>query len=268
MTRHLQDGLLIAIEGIDGAGKTTQAAMLAQAFAAAGFSVVQTKEPTSSPWGQKIRESARTARLSAAEELDLFVLDRTAHVANLIRPALAAGSVVIVDRYLYSTAAYQGARGMDPAELLRLNLDFAPAPDLLVVLDIDASAGLARVSGRGDVPDLFEQEDLLARSRSIFKSFLFDYALHLDARAPAEVLAAIIRERLYQGPMRMKLPVEEHVMLPGFERAPDPRASRAVEALAADERLTPAQRVAEIIQVVTAAEPRDGAVLWPGRSVG
>src|SRR5206468_12564349 len=115
-----------------------------------------------------LRESASTGRLAPAEELHAFLEDRREHVATLIRPALAAGKVVIVDRYYFSTAAYQGARGQDPDELIRINEEFAPKPDLLVLLVVTPQQGIARIGQRGDAGNLFEREEDLAKSAAIF----------------------------------------------------------------------------------------------------
>ena len=112
-------GRLIAFEGIDGSGKSTQLVALEAALRADGRDVVSTREPTDGSWGRRIRAMARSgARVEAAEELRWFVEDRREHVASLIRPALAAGRVVLTDRYYLSTVAYQGARGLDPQQLL------------------------------------------------------------------------------------------------------------------------------------------------------
>jgi dTMP kinase len=187
-------GLLVALEGIDGAGKTTQARELAAALSAAGVAYVTTKEPTSGPWGAKIRASAQTGRLPLEEELAAFIADRREHVANLIKPSLEQGKVVIVDRYYLSTVAYQGARGLDPDELLRMNA-FAPKPDLLFIFDVAPAVGLARVRSRGDVADLFEKEDELARARAIFLRLEGDPQTHvLDATQSLDVITKTIHD--------------------------------------------------------------------------
>jgi dTMP kinase len=195
-------GVLVAIEGIDGAGKTTQARALHASLSAAGVASISTKEPTNGEWGTKIRRSATIGRLPVGEELHAFLEDRKEHVRDELEPALGAGKVVIVDRYYLSTVAYQGARGLDPAELLRLNA-FAPPPDLLFILDIDPKLGLERVGKRGDVADLFEKEDELAKAREIFanRSLLAPYAreLHLlDATRPEDELKTTIAGLVFQ----------------------------------------------------------------------
>ncbi len=188
-------GFLIAIEGIDGAGKTTQAHFVQDALQARKMAVVRTKEPTTGQWGQVLRDSALTGRLSIEEEVETFIKDRREHVENLIIPELEAGKVVIVDRYYFSTAAYQGARGLDPAELIRLNEEFAPEPDLLVLLDIDPSIGLTRIKTRGDRANHFEKTETLVRARQIFLSIDKPYLCRLDAtKDPQEIRDFILRE--------------------------------------------------------------------------
>ena len=107
-------GLFIVLEGIDGTGKSTQTQRLATYFSALGWEVVLSREPTDGPWGKKLRESATTGRLEPEQELEYFLLDRKEHVENLILPSLKDDKVVILDRYYFSTMAYQGCRGFDP----------------------------------------------------------------------------------------------------------------------------------------------------------
>ena len=162
-------GRLIVVEGIDGAGKSTQVRRLAEALTAAGRKVVTSREPTDGPWGRKLRASAESTRMSLADELHAFVEDRKQHVAEVIRPSLAAGSVVLLDRYYFSTMAYQGARGADIAEIRRANEAIAPRPDLVLLVDFDPQVALTRIrESRGDVPNEFEQLDQLRAIRKIF----------------------------------------------------------------------------------------------------
>lgn len=166
----MSPGTFIVIEGIDGTGKSTQARLLAGWFEALGREVLVSREPTDGPWGTKLRQSAASGRLSAEEELECFLEDRRQHVEELIAPALATGKVVVLDRYYFSTMAYQGARGFDPDEIRKLNEAFAPRPDLLLILDLDVDAAHGRIGARGDSANEFEQRDSLERCRQIFLS--------------------------------------------------------------------------------------------------
>lgn len=166
----MTDGLFIVIEGIDGTGKSTQARRLGEWFTAQGREVVLSREPTDGPWGKKLRASGGTGRLSPEDELQYFLNDRRQHVEELIRPSLEQGKVVILDRYYFSTMAYQGARGFDPAEIRRKNEAFAPVPDLLLILDLDVDSALARIGSRGDTANEFEKRENLERCREIFLS--------------------------------------------------------------------------------------------------
>jgi dTMP kinase len=180
-------GLLVAIEGIDGAGKSTQADRLVRALATEGREVVRTREPTDGPWGRRIRASAATVRMTPEEELHAFVEDRREHVATVIAPSLEAGKVVVIDRYYFSSAAYQGARGLDPEMILARNEAFAPRPDLLVILELDPAEGMRRVGARG-ASDLFEREDDLRRVATIFAKITHPPPLRLDATLAADIL--------------------------------------------------------------------------------
>ena len=166
----MEQGLFIVIEGIDGTGKSTQAKRLGEWFESQGREVVISREPTDGPWGRKLRESAATGRLSPQDELRYFLNDRRQHVEEKITPALSEGKVVILDRYYFSTMAYQGARGFDPAEIRRMNEEFAPIPDLLLILDLDVDTAHQRIGHRGDSTNEFEKKENLQRCREIFLS--------------------------------------------------------------------------------------------------
>ncbi|MBE4747775.1 dTMP kinase [Corallococcus sp. ZKHCc1 1396] len=201
MPKTKKRGVLVAIEGIDGAGKTTQARLLEEALLSGGHKVVRTKEPTDGTWGRSLRESATKGRLPAEAELDLFLRDRREHVEKLIEPALAAGKVVIIDRYYFSTVAYQGARGMDPAELLKMNEAFAPPPDLLVILDVEPLIGIERIRQRGDRQNDFEQASGLREAARIFRTLDLPYLARIPGTHAPEDITAGILEILYDGPL-------------------------------------------------------------------
>ncbi|MEI8038225.1 MAG: dTMP kinase [Verrucomicrobiota bacterium] len=191
----MRPGLFIVIEGIDGTGKSTQARRLGEWFAAQGRKVVLSREPTDGPWGTKLRESAATGRLAPEDELQYFLNDRRQHVAEKIAPALAAGHVVILDRYYFSTMAYQGARGFDPAEIRRLNEQFAPVPDLLLILDLDVDAAHRRIGTRGDTANEFEQRDNLQRCRDIFLSLQDEpFTRVIDSNGSLDEVASRIQQ--------------------------------------------------------------------------
>jgi dTMP kinase len=179
-------GFLLVLEGIDGAGKSTLQRRLAAWCCEQGRTVVTSREPTDGPHGRALRESAKTGRLSPDDELELFLKDRREHVEALIAPALARGEVVILDRYYLSTAAYQGARGLDPAAIIAANEAFAPVPDLVLLLDLDPAAGHTRIGARGGAPDDFEGATYLAEVRRLFLALDRPFIHHLDAARPVE----------------------------------------------------------------------------------
>lgn len=189
----MSQGIFIVVEGIDGTGKSTQSKRLAEWFRSRGREVVLSREPTDGPWGKKLRESATTGRLSAEEELECFLNDRREHVEMSIKPALAEGKVVILDRYYFSTMAYQGARGFDPAEIRRRNEVFAPQPDLLLILDLSVESAHGRIGARGDTANEFEQRDTLSRCREIFLSLRDEpFACVIDAEPSLNEVTADI----------------------------------------------------------------------------
>ena len=170
MIKRNDSGLFIVIEGIDGTGKSTQAKMLQSALLAAGHTVKLDREPSDGPYGKMLRDSAITGRLSPQEELDLFHKDRQQHVDEMILPCLKNGEIVILDRYYFSTMAYQGQRGFDQAEIRATNEAFAPQPDLLFILDLPVDKAHERIGVRGDTANEFEQRDALQYCRDTFLS--------------------------------------------------------------------------------------------------
>ena len=177
---------LLVLEGIDGTGKSTQSKLLAAALRERGMRVTSSREPTDGPYGTRLRNSATTGRLSPEEELQLFLQDRCEHVENLINPALEAGEVIILDRYYFSSMAYQGVRGFDPAEIRRANEEFAPQPDLLLLLDLPVDTALERIGIRDGEANKFEQRASLETCSEVFRSIKDDFVRVIDASQSIE----------------------------------------------------------------------------------
>jgi len=196
-------GRLIAFEGIDGCGKSTQLRFVAARLRDAGHDVVETREYTDGVVGRKIGEMARSGERVAPEvELAWFLEDRREHVAEIIAPGLAAGQIILTDRYTLSSVAYQGARGLDWHEILRVNEAEFPLPDLALVFSLSAEEGMARVRARkGEVAQpSFEKLDFQREVAEIFAALSSAYAVRVDALGePDEVEArmlAVVRDRL------------------------------------------------------------------------
>jgi dTMP kinase len=192
--RAVSRGRLVALEGLDGCGKTTQLARVVGALLDAGHEVLATREPTDGEWGRKIRMMAQTGDLPPAEEeLRWFTEDRQEHVQEVIAPALEAGRTVVTDRYFLSTVAYQGARGLDWREILRESEARFPRPDLVLLFEVSPELGLSRVRARaGTEEPAFERVDYLARVAEIFAAIERDYLVRVDARGDE----AAVREAL------------------------------------------------------------------------
>jgi len=183
-------GLLVVLEGIDGVGKSSALKAIREASEGTPMELVSSREPTDGPWGRRLRESATLGRLSPEEELELFIRDRRQHVEELLWPALNRGALVLLDRYYFSTAAYQGARGADPEAVLALNESFAPIPDLVLLLDCDPLISLDRVRRRGGAADEFEKLEELQAVRRIFLALRRPFIRRIDAGRPAEAVGA------------------------------------------------------------------------------
>ena len=193
-------GSLIVFEGIDGTGKSTQIELLAKALQDRGEVVVVSREPTNGPYGQKLRASMSEGRLSPEEELALFHDDRRDHVEHLILPALAAGKVVILDRYYFSTMAYQGSRGFDPQKIREENESFAPVPHHLFLLELPVEIALERIGGRDGSGNTFEQEENLRSCDTIFKTLSGNYVHRVDANQTPESMHRDILAHLASSP--------------------------------------------------------------------
>ena len=195
-------GLFVSFEGGDGVGKSTQVALLGRHLAALGREVVVTREPGGTPLGVELRRAVLHGEdLDPRTEALLYAADRAHHVASLVRPALERGAVVLTDRYLDSSVAYQGTgRGLGADEVERLSLWAVQGllPHLTVLLDLDPAVGLARLTGD---PDRLESagDEFHRRTREAFLARAAAEPhrwLVVDASQPAEDVAAQVRARL------------------------------------------------------------------------
>ena len=160
-------GVLVNLEGIDGCGKSTQSKLLREKLEGEGEKVIILKEPTKRPHGQKLWDVLHGKRKASNEEiLELFVLDRKQHVEEKIQPALDDGTVILMDRYYYSSMAYQVAGGIDVEEIREKHV-FAPRPDVVLIFDLPVSVALERVKGHSDA-DEFEKEEHLEKVREAY----------------------------------------------------------------------------------------------------
>lgn len=159
-------GLFVVLEGIDGAGTTTQVARLAAILRAEGHRVLTTREPSDGPVGVMIRQALATrlvlpggrGPLTPETLALLFAADRTDHLAAQVRPALEAGTLVLCDRYVLSSLAYQGMEL--PQQWVGAVNDFAEAPDLTLFLEVDPAVAGERRAQRGGTAELFEVDEL------------------------------------------------------------------------------------------------------------
>lgn len=148
-------GKLLCVEGLDGCGKSTQVGLLVEWLRSSGYQVLRTAEPTKGPIGRLIREGLRGGGLTAEVEALLFAADRMDHAFRLILPALREGKMVVSERGLYSSIAYQCARGLREEWIRELNR-FSPLPDLTLFLDLSPEECLRRMEGKE--LDLFERD--------------------------------------------------------------------------------------------------------------
>jgi dTMP kinase len=192
-------GVFIVFEGIDGSGKSTHIKSLSGELRQLGQNVLQTSEPSMNGVGSFIKRYARSGgqRLPPETEALLFAADRYEHVKSIIEPALRHGRVVVSDRYLYSSLAYQGAAGVSLDWIREMNR-FAPKPDLAILLDIHPEFSLRRVKRRHTV---FEAAEYLRKVREIYLQLSKQGELvKVDADRPKRVvqaeLLALVQELL------------------------------------------------------------------------
>ena len=199
-------GLFLTFEGGDGSGKSTQAALLEQWLTAQGRTVVRTREPGGTDVGDEIREIVlhRRGHIAPRAEALLYAADRAHHIATVVRPALARGEIVLQDRYLDSSVAYQGVgRELDAGEVRKLSLWAVEGllPELTVLLDLDVAIGRSRLDEARTRYDRLEAEaaEFHGRVREAYLALAAaepQRFLVLDASLPIDELAALIRDRV------------------------------------------------------------------------
>ena len=190
--------MLIVIDGIDGAGKTTLAETLAQ-FLVSQDPLLE-KEPTeNSEWGRRLKESAELGRLSRADSLNIFTKigcttyeleyfhkDRLHHLSTVVTPALQSGRIVIMDRYVDSTLAYQSSSPEEAESLYQTFLPEIVVPDITLILDCPAELGLKRIADSRNGSSTFEVKDTLKLAQQIYHSRQGANYVHIDARGSKE----------------------------------------------------------------------------------
>ncbi len=199
-------GRFITFEGGDGSGKSTQSALLADWLRGLGRDVLQTREPGGTELGVEIRHLVqhRRGHVAPRAEALLYAADRAHHVSTVVRPALERGAIVVQDRYLDSSVAYQGAgRELDPDEIRGLSLWAAEGllPDATFLLDLAPEVSSARLGATQRVYDRLEEEggDFPSRVRAKYLALAEAEParfLVLDATLPPDALAAAIREHV------------------------------------------------------------------------
>ncbi len=199
-------GLFITLEGGDGSGKSTQAQLLTDWLEGEGRTVLRSREPGGTDVGTEIREIVlhHKGEIAPRAEALLYAADRAQHIATKVRPALARGEIVIQDRYLDSSVAYQGAgRVLGAGEVRDLSLWAAEGllPDLTILLDLDESVARRRLDADNKRFDRLEaeKEEFHGRVREAFLELAVaepDRFLVLDATFPVEAIAESIRARV------------------------------------------------------------------------
>ncbi len=201
--KHAETGVFVCFEGGDGSGKSTQSRLLRDWLVGEGHDVVLTYEPGDTPVGQQLRRivlSPETGVLADRTEALLYAADKSEHVASVVRPALGRGAVVITDRYVDSSLAYQGAgRGLVSAGLewvLRWATDDL-RPHLTVLLDLEPAHGLSRFAQRDRIEGESEAFHRRVRDEALRLAHQDpEHYLVLDAAGTVEEIAAAVRHRV------------------------------------------------------------------------
>ena len=178
-----QKGILMAIEGLDGSGKTTHAHILNENLQKQGYNSEYTREPSIGKIGRFIQSNILYSddMTQPVIEALLFAADRIDHIKNFVEPRIHSGKIIISDRYIYSSLAYQGARGVNLEWLKRIN-EFAPKPDIGFYIDVTPEVALGRKKGARSV---FEKMEFQVKVRDIYLEFVRTKELNLiNGNAP------------------------------------------------------------------------------------
>jgi len=181
-------GMFICIEGLDGCGKTTQARLLVEALRKIGYDAVYTAEPSKGKIGKFIKRYCLHAgqRISTVVEALLFAADRFEHLENEVVPALKNGKIVVSDRYVFSSLAYQGAAGLDLNWIEKINVH-AITPDLALFIDVEPEAAIQRFKPKKSVMENLETQK---KVRDVYMKFVeMGRLVRIDGNKPKDDVA-------------------------------------------------------------------------------
>jgi dTMP kinase len=193
--------LFIVIEGIDGSGKSTLCENLFKLFINSGIPCVLNQEPTDGYWGKEIRKKLKQENTSAENFLELFIKDREDDVNKNILPCLEQKKLLLLHRYYYSNAAYQGAMGLSYKNIITENRkrNF-PEPDRVYLLDLNPETAINRITARnkGTEIEVFEKLEMLKNVRDIYSSIADEKFLFIDAAKNIDEITGIVTEDIME----------------------------------------------------------------------
>lgn len=197
MLENEHEGELIAIEGPDGCGKSTQVELLTEWMEEEGYDIIVTREPTDNPLGELLKKSlSGDLDLSLEAEALLFAGDRALHVSDFIRPNLEEGRIVLTERYVHSSLAYQTARGLPEEWVEEINRT-AIEPDLSIFIDVPPEVGAERVNSSRESDSFDRDRELQKGVRNAYKKFAGEDGMPLiDGTESIEEVQDRIREEV------------------------------------------------------------------------
>ncbi len=188
----------IVFEGIDGSGKSTQCSLLYNYIASENIPVKLLAEPTSGVYGQQIRKMLQSETpVSVDEQIRLFIEDRQQDFDLNIKPCMGQGKTIVMDRYFYSNAAYQGSSIISPEDIIKINIDKGfPLPDRVYYIDIDPAEAIRRITARSTSgkTELFEKKTFLEKVRKNFLQMTDERFLIIDGSLSQEKIFQIIKK--------------------------------------------------------------------------